>query len=377
MYIDLDRRVRYPTIAREAVSGALSREGRSEEMRVLYVGMTRAKEKLILTASMKAPQRRLKELSALADLPVPPETVDSARSMSEWILLPLLRRREAAPLRELAGQSEGGWALTEDADWSVAVHETGAYLSAEGRAVEEQQAGQTRFPVNREALSYVYPHLAACTAPTKLTATQLKGREKDKEIAQETVQPYVKQSFAAPRFLTGRRALTSAERGTAVHLVMQYLPLGEDTDVDAVVADLAERRLLTREQAEAVDREVIRRFLRSPLAEELRSAEKVEREYRFSLLMPGSEYFSGLDGGETVMLQGVVDLFAVRDGAVTVVDFKTDEVTDAALEERANLYRPQLVAYSSALERILELPVRRRVLYFFHSGRAVDITSAL
>ena len=376
LYIDLDRHIRYPTIAREAVSGLLSRESRSEEMRVLYVGMTRAKEKLIMTASMKSPQRRLKELSALSDLPVPPETVDSARSMSEWIILPLLRRYESASLRELAGQEEITWAPAGDAPWTVSVHETSAYMTSPAQSAgsgEESVPNAPALPVNREALDFIYPHQTACTTPTKLTATQLKGREKDKEIAKETIQPYVKQSFAAPRFLTGQRPLTGAERGTAMHLVMQYLPLEADTDVTMVVSDLVNRHLLTQEQASVVDKGAIVRFLQSPLASELRSAEKLEREYRFSLLMPASEYFTNLSGGEEVMLQGVVDLFTIQNSEVTVVDFKTDYVTESTIAEKIALYRPQLEAYSDALERILELPVKRKILYFFHNGVAIEL----
>ena len=375
LYIDLDRRIRYPTIAREAVSGLVSRESRSEEMRVLYVGMTRAKEKLILTASMPAAGRRMKELGALSALPVPAETVDGGRSMAEWILLPLLRRQEAAPLRDLAGQEAEDFSFTEDTSWQVFLHEDapGICLPAGTEAGGNSAADAPALPVNREALDFVYPYAAACTAPTKITATQLKGREKDREIVQETIQPYVRRDFSAPRFLSGRRPLTGAERGTATHLVMQHLPLEEDTDVGAVVEDLAARRFLTREQAEAVDQAAVRRFLASPLASELRKADRVEREFRFSLLMPGEKYFPELDGGEEVLLQGVVDLFAVRDGGVTVVDFKTDYVTEDTLPEKIAHYRPQLEAYSAALERILELPVKHRILYFFCAGQAVEV----
>ena len=375
LYIDLDRRIRYPTIAREAVSGLVSRESRSEEMRVLYVGMTRAKEKLILTASMPAAGRRMKELGALSALPVPAETVDGGRSMAEWILLPLLRRQEAAPLRDLAGQEAEDFPFTEDASWQVFLHKDtpGICLPAGTEAGGNSAADAPALPVNREALDFVYPYAAACTAPTKITATQLKGREKDREIVQETIQPYVRRDFSAPRFLSGRRPLTGAERGTAMHLVMQHLPLKEDTDVGAVVEDLAARRFLTREQAEAVDQAAVRRFLASPLASELRKADRVEREFRFSLLMPGEKYFPELDGGEEVLLQGVVDLFAVRDGGVTVVDFKTDYVTEDTLPEKIAHYRPQLEAYSAALERILELPVKHRILYFFCAGQAVEV----
>ncbi len=157
---------------------------------------------------------------------------------------------------------------------------------------------------------------------------------------------------------------------------MQYLPLAENTDVGAVVEELAARRLLTRQQADAVEQVAIRGFLHSPLAAQLRRAEKMgtlEREFRFSLLLPGKDYFPGLEDGEEVLLQGVVDLFAIEDGGVTVVDFKTDYVTEVTLPEKADAYRPQLAAYSAALERILELPIKRRILYFFRTGQAIEV----
>lgn len=167
--------------------------------------------------------------------------------------------------------------------------------------------------------------------------------------------------------------MDGAERGTAVHLVMQYVDLSGKTDPGETVADLVRRRLLTEEQAAAVDLAAVGRFLASPLARELREAERVEREYRFSLLVPAAVCCPELDGTDEVLLQGVVDLYAVKDGAVTVVDFKTDRVTEASLPEKLDYYRPQLAAYSGALERMLELPVTRRILYFFHTGQAVEV----
>ena len=287
-------------------------------------------------------------------------------------LLPLLGRREAAGLRAMAGMEEGTWSLTEDLPWTVAFHEVvpAAGLAEETKRAEEKPAAQGPVP-DEEALAYQYPYASACTAPTKLTATQLKGREKDQEIAENTARPYVRQAFAAPGFLAGRRPMSPEERGTAMHLVMQYLPL--DGDVDEVISDLLARKLLTAEQAETVDRRAIRRFLASPLAEELRRAERVEREYRFSLLVPAGEYYPGLGPDEEVLLQGVVDLFAVENDGVTVVDFKTDHVSGNLQEERALAYRSQLQAYSAALERILELPVKRRILYFFHTGEWISL----
>ena len=373
LYIDLDRHIRYPTAAREAVSARLSREMRAEEMRLLYVAMTRAQEKLILVASLPSAEKRLADLSALSALPVPPETVDGGRSMAEWVLLPLLRRREAESLRVLAGAEPGDFALTEDSPWQVDCHDGLDYAQPPAAG----EGGGTLAPAVREpdfdpaALDQVYPYAGASLTPAKLTATQLKGREKDQEIAENTAQPYVRSAFAPPRFLSGQRPLTADQRGTAIHLVMEHLPL--DGDPADTVADLLARRLLTPEQAQAVDLAAIRRFLASPLAEELRGAGRVEREFRFSLLVPAGTYYDGMAEEDQVLLQGVVDLFAVTPQGLVVVDFKTDAVTPGTIAGKAAYYRPQLAAYSAALERIMDRPVVRRVLWFFRAGQAVEV----
>ena len=293
--------------------------------------------------------------------------------MAEWVLLPLLQRREAFELRSIAEMEEGCYALTGDASWLVQYHDGLDYTRPlwSGGGEEDQNTPLHEPDLDRAALDFLYPHRAACVTPTKLTATQLKGREKDQEIAENTVQPYARRSLAAPRFLSGQRPLTADQRGTATHLVMQYLPL--DGDPAESLRELTNRRLLTAEQAEAVDADAIRRFLASPLADDLRRADRVEREYRFSILAPARDYYGEETAGDQVLLQGVVDLYAETAEGLTVVDFKTDFVTADTLAEKVDYYRPQLEAYSAALERILEKPVTRRVLYFFRTGQAVEV----
>ena len=373
MYIDLQRHIRYPTIARDAIAARMSREMRAEEMRVLYVGMTRAKEKLIMVASMQSASKKLADLTAVSALPVPAETVDSAKSMAEWILLPLLQRREAFELRSLANTDEGIYALAEDTPWRVAFHDGMNFTRA--RAYEQQDNGdageKTVVEFDRAALDFVYPYQTACLTPSKLTATQLKGREKDDEIAENTSRPYYRCGFEAPRFLSGEVPLTADQRGTATHLVMQYLPL--DGNVSDTVDRLVQQRLLTVEQAETVDRRAIERFLGSKLAAELRAATNVEREYRFSLLVDAKNYYDGVASDDQVLLQGVVDLFAETEDGIIVVDFKTDYITEDTIGDKVSYYRSQVEAYSTALEQILEKKVIRRVLYFFRTGQAIEV----
>lgn len=209
--------------------------------------------------------------------------------------------------------------------------------------------------------------------PSKVTATQLKGRAVDEEIAEHAAHtPYLR-PLTQPKFRQERHGLTSAERGTATHLVLQYLDFSGGNAAEQV-AMLRARNLLTEEQAAEVDLEALDRFLASPLAQEIRQGRNVLREYRFTLLMDAGEYDSAVSGGDRMLLQGVVDCcFETADG-LTVVDFKTDRVFSALeVRQRAEHYRPQLEAYSRALERVLEKKVVRRALYFLAAGETMEI----
>ena len=142
--------------------------------------------------------------------------------------------------------------------------------------------------------------------------------------------------------------------------------------VAAEVEKLAQRRLLTPQQAAAVDCAMVARFLASPLAERIRGADKVWREYRFSLLTDAALY-DPQAAGEELLLQGVVDCaFETPDGLV-VVDFKTDRVTPQQQSQRAEGYRPQLEAYALALGKVLEKDVSEKLLYFFHTNSTVKL----
>ena len=141
------------------------------------------------------------------------------------------------------------------------------------------------------------------------------------------------------------------------------------------VAALRLRAKLTPEQAAAVDIRALERFLSSPLAEEMRRVAAMEREYRFTVLMDARDYDGMSIGGDEILLQGVVDCWFETPDGLTVVDFKTDRVfTEEELTERAELYRGQLSAYTLALERVLERPVTRRVVYFLSVGREVEVS---
>lgn len=376
--VDARRHIQYPTIARQALERTLRREAKAEELRVLYVAMTRAKEKLVMVHTQANAGGRVADLMALSDCPVLPEAVDSGKCMGDWIMLPLLQRSEAGALRAFAGQNSEGRFFTEETPWTVCVHD-GLQFAAPAQqsdaAAEERAPQREELPADFAALSYRYPYAEQTAFPAKLTATQLKGRAIDEEISENTTLPPRLRNLCKPKFLAGKTALTGAERGTALHLVMQDLDFfcePDEQSVRAQIEAMRAQRKLTEEQAKAADVHAIVRFLRSDLAARIRKSEQVEREYRFSLLRPVRD-FSSLDADDSVLLQGVVDCFFEEDGELVVVDFKTDHVSCAQLDERAEYYRPQLEAYSMALTRVMGKKVKEKVLYFFSAGEEVRL----
>ena len=376
--VDARRHIQYPTIARQALERTLRREAKAEELRVLYVAMTRAKEKLVMVHTQANAGGRVADLMALSDCPVLPEAVDSGKCMGDWIMLPLLQRSEAGALRAFAGQNSEGRFFAEETPWTVCVHDGlqfAAPVQQSDAAAEERAPQREELPADFAALSYRYPYAEQTVFPAKLTATQLKGRAIDEEISENTTLPPRLRNLCKPKFLAGKTALTGAERGTALHLVMQDLDFfcePNEQSVRAQIEAMRAQRKLTDEQVNAVDVRAIVQFLRSDLAARMRKSEQVEREYRFSLLRPVRD-FSSLDADDSVLLQGVVDCFFEEDGELVVVDFKTDHLSHAQLDERAEHYRPQLEAYSMALTRVMGKKVKEKVLYFFSAGEEVRL----
>lgn len=374
MCVDTKRSIQYPTVARMALESALRREAKSEELRVLYVAMTRAKEKLVMVCTRAGAAKHLSDLCAVASCPVRSETVEEQKCMADWILLPLLCRPEAEALRDFAG-ADAPPCFPQDTPWRVELHE-GASFAPDARAADAEENRTEELPFDPVALEWRYPYERETTLSAKLTATQLKGRALDEEIAEQAPLPPRLRSLARPKFITPTQKLTPTERGTAMHAVLQFLDFStpaQQEEVRAAVAEMVQRRLLTQEQAETVDMGALAQFLQSPLCARIRASRQVEREYRFSLLQSAAAFVPDASAGDEILLQGVVDCFFEEDGALVVVDFKTDRAAPDRIAECAEHYRPQLEAYSLALSQVLEKPVKEKILYFLHCGQSVSI----
>ena len=354
--VDLKQRVRYPSLPRLAIAKRQAREDQSEEMRLLYVALTRAKERLFVVASCKGAEKTLEKAASMAVPPVEPETLMGAPNYMTWLLCACLADGQEHFKIRVCHDGEEAEAGEEAAPESV---------PADPEAEKEL----------RRRLSFVYPHLAAVALPSKVTATELKGRYERDGDAEEILKPR-SYSFRMPSLGEGERALTATEKGVATHLVLQYMDFSRAKSREGIKSEverLRALRFLSPKEAEAVNLSAIERLFRSPLGKRMLAAENPLREFRFSLLLDAEKLYPGAEG-EELLLQGVVDCCLEEDGELVIIDYKTDNVrADAEIEERAALYRGQLMAYAAALTRIFQKPVREGVLFFLTPGREVRV----
>ena len=364
---DTDQAIKYPTFAKNAVKDRIRRENLSEEMRILYVGMTRAKYRLVMTCCKAHLTKKLTDIAHDLTVPASDSLIEGVSSIGDWILMTAMTHTEAGELFQVGGYPEER--RTPEYPWKIRF-----YRSSE---LEEENEPTEQAAEAAKELDYVplcYPHAAAVGAPSKVTATQLKGRDLDEEISEDTRTPPLKLPVRKPHFTYGIRPLTGAERGTAIHLAMQYLRYDQCTDTESVKRELdrlVEMCFLTAQQREAVPEEKIMNFFASDIGRRALAADQVIREYKFSVLEDGAILDPAL-AGEKILLQGVTDCCLIENGAMTILDFKSDHVQPGREAERAAYYRGQLDAYSAALSKVFDLPVKERILYFFSTDTAIN-----
>ena len=348
---DLEARVEYPTLARRAIRQRAEREMLSEELRLLYVALTRAKERLIVTAAMADPAGQLEKLRPLAAFPMASEVLTQCQSPAQWLMCAALC---------------GGDKLTLTLAAPAAAAQTDGEAAAETPPDPETAAELSR------RLAFVYPHQAAQTLPSKVTATELKAGAFQPDGESAFLPPAPAGAFRAPAFSREKPKLTAAQRGTATHAALQVIDFAAAAEKGAAaeIAELSENGVLTAAEAAAVDAAAIDRLLASPLGARMLAAETLNREFRFSVLLPAEKFFPG-GQGEEVLLQGAIDCWFEEEGGVTVVDYKTDRVAAAEVPARAALYAPQLRAYSLALTAMTGRNVRDAALVFLHSGEII------
>lgn len=349
-------RVRYPSLAKHAIAAKMNAEGLSEEMRVLYVAMTRARDRLIMTYAARKVDEELRYYESRSPLSDNELMALDAQCPGDWVLLTC--------------------ALCREDGWTMQIVRAPETVSAE---VTEEDTLTDVLPKHyigriRDSLQYKYPHLVAVSVPSKRTATQLKGREKDVEAAENTrTQTLKDRVWRRPSFI--EKPDSGAAYGSLLHRVMQYLHFDRCCDKKGIRTEiecLTESGYISEDEAQMIPIDRIEAFFHSEIGKELLSAKHILREFKFSVLADASKYGDDVPN-EQILLQGVVDCALIQDDGIVVLDFKSDRVTDETLGSAVNKYALQIRAYANALSEIYCLPIKKAMLYFFALNRFVEI----
>ena len=370
--VDANHRIRYPSIAKRAVAVKTVKESLSEELRVLYVAMTRAKDRLIMTYASKNPETELADLSLRGDLCGKELMTGDVICPGRWVLYEAIHRMEAGALHNAGERPE--LLHASEFPWKICISEAPAVQEGDGNAIPVMSGLPSDALLKLAAgLRYQYPHTTATLMPSKLTATSLKGREKDQEAAENTPSKTVSfQSWRRPGF--AKKEVDGKEHGTAVHTVLRYIRFDhceKEDDIRQEIDRLVDKHLLKQAEADSVDPHKILIFFQTDIGKKIRTG-KVLREFKFSILEDASQYHAGLED-EMVLLQGVVDCALLEPDGLTIVDFKTDRISTEGLGAAADRYRDQVHAYARAVSRIFDMKVKSACLYFFHLGQFVNV----
>lgn len=374
--IDLERRTKIPTMLKRMIQQSVKMENLGEELRVLYVAMTRAKEKLIMTGLCKT--KRLEKMAGEGGLKV--ETYDetdglfinllNADCYMDWVL-PSARRQDAPVSLEIwkpkESQGEGsakekGDALAEE----VLLHwNTGQVFSEEIRERIKRQ------------LTFRYPYEAARGMKMKFTVSELKKRDYLQEEAGENVMEEPEVIPLLPHFLQEEEELTGASRGSAYHKFLELLDFGRPYDktlLKQAVENMRQEKRIAEDVAGCIRTNDIFAFLCSDIG--MRAAEASRRgrlwkEQPFVIGMAASEVYPEAAGEDKILVQGIIDICFEEDGELVVLDYKTDRVQSPG--ELAERYHAQLDYYARALEQLTGKKVKQKIIYSFALQREIEV----
>ncbi|MBQ8572803.1 MAG: helicase-exonuclease AddAB subunit AddA [Ruminococcus sp.] len=363
---DKDLGASFNTFVRKALAMEKKQSEMSEELRVLYVALTRAKEKLIMTAVKKNTSKYLSTLASklISKDTVSPYIVSGAKSICDWLFMTALLHKDATLLRGIA-KADGLQYSDNSSMLSVKVIDDIDFDDTDGEVTREvtyDMDAENIDEVIEKRFNFVYPHAELCLLPLKVTASELSHMHSGKAF---------EKILAKPRFLSGEK-LTAAEKGTAMHKFLQFASFDlARKDLKLEVERLTNMRL-TPLEAQSLDLHKLEKFLESDLiTDAINSDNQCYREYRFTVNIPASLTGFTEDHETSVILQGAVDLLIVKDGKITIVDYKTDRVSSVdVLYER---YQKQLSLYKEAVSACFELPISRCLIYSIHLGEYKEV----
>ncbi|WP_258879731.1 helicase-exonuclease AddAB subunit AddA [Clostridium estertheticum] len=419
-YVDPIRRISYPTVLKQALKKTIKIESLAEEMRVLYVALTRAKEKLIITGSIRNIDKNLSRMSSSLDESsekIGEYEILKGKSYLDWIIPAVIRHVDGKPLRErIQIEDENLHLLSDPSNFIVRFWnrehikkdeqlEEETLVSAEERLsllkeksiyhkllddklsqeeLSSQKSSEEKLMAEIEKrLGFVYKYEKSTKMPTVLTVTELKRKFNVELTELGSGNMYAPRLINKPKFLEEVKGLSPAEKGTAMHSVLQRLDLTKvttSTEIEAQVQTLVEKSLLSKEEGKAVRIDKLGKLFKTLLGQRMIKAyalNQLKREVPFHMEISSTDIDKSLPveiyGDEQIILQGIIDCYFEENGQIILVDYKTDFVKNGEVNLLIDKYKSQLDYYAKALEVTLKVDVKERYIYSFSTDEAVEV----
>ena len=391
--VDLDKRVSYPTLPKEAIKQRIRLETLSEEVRILYVAFTRAKEKLIITGAVNGLEKWITKCCNAAALDkdiILPSEVLKGKSYLDWIGMSICKHRDGESLRELVGAND--ISIKDDlSTWSVKTW-TKSDLIVDKKNSDVDEINEENLLINFDCssvdkeierrLDFRYKFRESTLIKSNFSVSELKKKNFEQIPVIDTEELF-KEDICniKPKFLQEERGLTGAEKGTAMHFVMQKVDLSRLNTVEEIKEQLKEfvdMELLSKEEYKVISPYKIKKFFVSKLGERMLRAynrgDRVYRELPFYTEIDVHRIDPDLPKeveGDKVRLQGVIDSFFYEEDEVILLDYKTDYVEQGNEEELINKYKMQIQYYKEALEKITKTKIKECYLYSFYLEKEI------
>lgn len=368
-YIDSDRYIEFKTLAKKALAIKAKNEAISEEMRILYVALTRAKEKLIIVGRQKDVNKKMSEkqklleiYSTIDDNKINPYLLQKYKTYLDWL--------ELIYLKEGVANTKNLFTVNINKKEKTSVKIENEVENISEKIIEESNKNNDEQEKEKikEILNWQYKHQSIEGIPTKTSVSKLKEeREQEIQITQE------------PKFINeeAKTKLTGAQKGTLIHLCLQKMRETEEYNLEKItelIEGLKDKEIITEIEAQNIDKEKLLEYTNSQLWTELKQAKEIHKEHPFYINIKASRIYNQInkEDDENILVQGVIDLFFIdKDDKLILVDYKTDYVQNE--NELVEKYKGQLDLYKEALEQSLDKKVDRMCIYSVYLNKLIEI----
>ncbi len=363
-YFDETEQLKRTTVAREVILDDIRKNTREEELRLLYVAMTRAQDKLHFTAAVGNLDDKLK--SCFSELILSEGRADNMfggmTSYFDWLIKTSLIHPDG---KELRGEDSNIIREITESRIAISISESAREekpieINTASPAVDKELSERIR-----ENISYTYPYEKLFEIEAKCSVSALANKAESEKYA----------FSARPAFMSDG-GITATERGTATHKIIEFIDFDKTDDIEAEIERLYEWQYISEREAKAVSRKKLREFFDSPLFARIKASPLVKREMRFLTELPVWALDPDLKDDfrdEKVIVQGAVDLCFEENDEIIVVDFKTDRTDNP--ESLALAYGEQLSIYAAACEKIFEKKVGQKIIYSFALSKEIEISA--